>query len=546
MRGTSPRELSRHLHTLFHCGAVGQLSDSELVERFVAGRGEPAEAAFSALVHRHGAMVLGVCRRVLRNHDAAEDAFQATFLVLARKAAVIARREQLASWLYGVAHRAALDARARAARQKAKEKRLTPMVPVEPPDPCAARELSSILDEELADLPERYRSAIVLCELEGVSRRDAAARLGVSEGTLSSRLARAKVRLKDRLTRRGLALSAGALAAALADEARAVTVPPVLIDTTTRFAAMAAAGCSLAGVISTSVATLTEGVLKAMLIAKLKSVVLACASLAIVAAGVTAMAQSAGGGPPDDRLKAVEQKLDKLIELLSGSARPLQAPAPVTMPTPNIPPPLPAPAAEALPTPNMLPAPVPPPAPAAPALAGPPGATAGVAYQHYPPQAATPYPPPGGPHASPDALVKRVESLEHRLSELERRLGDLERSIRRTGSARMSPSAAPPDAGSIRDPFRPSFRRSRAGASSGPDPRNAPTRADVSSGAPSADTAPAASPSSEVPAADTAPAAAPSADNVPGAVEPADPAAPPPVGSVPESSGDRSQGGAES
>ena len=175
MAGASSREVLRHLNTLFHCGAAGQLSDAELLERFVAGRDEAAEAAFAALVERHGVMVLGVCRRVLGNRDEAEDAFQATFLVLARKAAAIARREQLASWLHGVARRAALDARARATRQKAREKRLGAMLPVEPPDQTMASELRTILDEELARLPERHRAAIVLCELEGLSRREAAA-----------------------------------------------------------------------------------------------------------------------------------------------------------------------------------------------------------------------------------------------------------------------------------------------------------------------------------------------------------------------------------
>jgi RNA polymerase sigma factor (sigma-70 family) len=122
-----------------------------------------------------------VCRRVLGNRDAAEDAFQATFLVLAKKASAIARREQLASWLHGVARRAALDARTRATRQKAREKRLGAMLPVEPPDQTMTSELRAVLDEELARLPERHRTAILLCELEGLSRRQAANRLGISE-----------------------------------------------------------------------------------------------------------------------------------------------------------------------------------------------------------------------------------------------------------------------------------------------------------------------------------------------------------------------------
>ena len=220
MAGVASREVLRDLNTLFHCGSIGQRSDAELLESFVAGRDQTAEAAFAALVDRHGAMVLGVCRRVLGNQDAAEDAFQATFLVLARKAAVIARREQLASWLHGVARRAALDARALTSRQAAREKRLGVMLYVEPADHTMQTELRTILDDELARLPERQRAPIVLCELEGLLCRDAAARLKISEGTLSSRLARAKVRLRERLTKRGFALSAVTLTSILTQDAR--------------------------------------------------------------------------------------------------------------------------------------------------------------------------------------------------------------------------------------------------------------------------------------------------------------------------------------
>ncbi len=324
MPGASSRDVLRQLNTLFQFGTTGQLSDAELLERFAAGRGEAAEAAFAALVERHGKMVLGVCQRVLGNREEAEDAFQATFLVLARKAASIARREQLASWLYGVALRAALDARGRASRQKAREKRYGAMRPVEIPDPFVSNEVRVVLDEELARLPERYRAAILLCELEGLSRRQAAARLGISEGTLSSRLARAKVQLKGRLTRRGLALSAAALGSCLAQDALAVVVPPTLAESTIQLATLVSTGTSLAGIVSTPVTTLAEGVLKAMLFAKVKSVVLGIATLALITTGMGVLAQTGPGtrrAPDDDRLQAVEQKLDKLLEVL-GSVKP--------------------------------------------------------------------------------------------------------------------------------------------------------------------------------------------------------------------------------
>ena len=413
MAGASSREVLRHLNTLFHCGAAGQLSDAELLERFVGGRDEAAEAAFSALVERHGVMVLGVCRRVLGNRDEAEDAFQATFLVLARKAAAIARREQLASWLHGVARRAALDARARATRQKAREKRLGAMLPVEPPDQTMASELRTILDEELARLPERHRAAIVLCELEGLSRREAALRLAISEGTLSSRLARAKSRLRDRLTRRGFALSAATLTAVLYQDAHAVILPPVLVDSTIRVATLVSAGSSLAGVVSTSVTTLTEGVLKAMLLAKLKFTVLGLVTLAVVSTSVGVLAQDGPERTSDnDRLKAVERKLDKLLEVMGGSSRratPALAPPSLDL-APRV-----AEATQPPPPPAIAPVPPRPPAPP-------------VA-----PSADT-VPSPGNPvvdRAIPGRanLAGRVDLLERRLAELERRCGELERRL---------------------------------------------------------------------------------------------------------------------
>ena len=186
-------------------------------------------------------------------------------------------------------------------------------------DEIQKSELRSILDEELARLPERHRAAIVLCELEGLSRREAAGRLGVSEGTLSSRLARAKIRLRERLTRRGLALSAATLASALTQDAQAVAVPPSLVDSTIRVATLVGTGSSLAGVASTSVITLTEGVLKAMLLSKLKFAFLGLVTVALVTTGAGVVAQDR---PSDnDRLKNLERKVDRLLEALGGQNR---------------------------------------------------------------------------------------------------------------------------------------------------------------------------------------------------------------------------------
>jgi RNA polymerase sigma factor (sigma-70 family) len=441
MSGESSRDVLRDLNTLFHCGTTGPQSDSELLECFASGCGETAEAAFAALVERHGKMVLGVCQRVLGSHEAAEDAFQATFLVLARKAASIARAEQLANWLYGVALRAALEARGRAARQKAREARYCAMLSAELPDSSDWSDVRAILDEEVARLPERYRAAIALCELEGLSRRQAAAQLGISEGTLSSRLARAKIQLKDRLIRRGVVLSTAAVGAFLAQDAMAVVVSPGLAESTIQLAGLLSSGSSLAGIVSIPVATLTEGVLKAMLFAKVKSVFFGIATVALVTTGVGALAQT-GPSSSDDRLKAVERKLDKVLEVLGGSRRASTVPA--ASPASNTP----ADRAEIAPTPgSATSAAVPPPpttpspivasAPAAPPSVRAPGA---VPAPPDPPAAAS------SPRAGlwRDTTAGRLESLEHRLDDLERRLGALERRVQANpGNASSHPSPIP-------------------------------------------------------------------------------------------------------
>jgi RNA polymerase sigma factor (sigma-70 family) len=267
MHGGSTRDVLRHLRTLYQCGVTGHLSDEQLLDRFLACRDETAEEAFTAIVQRHGPMVLGVCLRVLGDAHEAEDAFQATFLVLARKAASVIRRERVANWLYGVACRTAKQARGRAARRRAREEKVSKSRRVEPADESMPDDLRGIVDEELARLPARYRAPVVLCELEGLSRHEAARRLGIPEGTLSSRLARAKAQLRERLARRGLALSIVALSAALGRELSAATLSDVLIESTAQAAVCVAAGSAASVAVSASVASLTEGVLKAMLLA---------------------------------------------------------------------------------------------------------------------------------------------------------------------------------------------------------------------------------------------------------------------------------------
>jgi RNA polymerase sigma factor (sigma-70 family) len=258
------------------------LTDGQLLERFLAQRDE---AAFEALVKRHGPMVLGVCRRLLRNAHDTEDAFQATFLVLIRKAASIIPSDNVGNWLYGVAYRTALEARTAGARRRAKERRVSVMPN---PEVCAHEiwtELHGILDQELSRLPDKYRAPIVLCDLEGKTRKAAARQLGWPEGTLSWRLAQARRLLAERLTRRGVALSGGLLALTLTQHAASAGVPAPLVARTVAAATTLAGPLLAAGTISTQVLALTEGVLKTMLLTKLK-----------VAAGILVLIAAIGTG----------------------------------------------------------------------------------------------------------------------------------------------------------------------------------------------------------------------------------------------------------
>jgi RNA polymerase sigma factor (sigma-70 family) len=242
------------------------MTDAQLLECFVSRRDE---AAFEILVRRHGPMVLGVCHRALHNIHDAEDAFQATFLVLARKAPSIGQRELVANWLYGAAYRAALEAKA--ARRRVRERQVSVM-----PEPEVVAEaqdradLRPVLDQELSRLPDRYRVPVVLCDLQGRTRKDVARQLGIPAGTLSGRLTTARRLLARRLIRRGCAPAGGALAA-LSQGVASACVPSPLVVSRVKAASLLVAG-QAAGLISDKVAALTEGVLKSMLLTKPKSV----------------------------------------------------------------------------------------------------------------------------------------------------------------------------------------------------------------------------------------------------------------------------------
>jgi len=274
---TDLNKLVEHLRRVLAAPAGGDLTDGQLLARFLASRDE---AAFAALVRRHGRLVLGVCRRVLGHEQDAEDCFQATFLVLARRAGAIRKRDALASWLYAVAYRVAREAQAVNLRRRARERQVEAM-PHPEVQPAQPQDWRPLLDRELSALPERYRAPLVLCDLEGRSRREAAQQLGVPEGTLSSRLARARALLAKRLAKCGVSLSGTALAAGLVEGAGAAPALPSVSSTVT----VAAGRALTTGVVSAKVLALTEGVMRAMLLTKLK-----------VAAWVALLAVCVGAG----------------------------------------------------------------------------------------------------------------------------------------------------------------------------------------------------------------------------------------------------------
>ncbi len=289
------------------------LRDGELLGCFIGGH---KEAALAAIVKRHGSMVWGVCRRLLSHHDA-EDAFQATFLVLVRKAASIVPREMVGNWLYGVAHQTALQARRTATRRRAREVQVTVM-----PDTKAVQQdqwpdVRPLLDQELSRLPDIYRAVIVLCDLESRTRKEVARQLRVPEGTVAGRLARARAMLSKRLTQRGVTLSSGALAAVLSQKVASAGLPDSVMSSTISAANLFAAGpAAAAGVISSKVASLTEGVLKTMMMSKLKAVLAVVLMLGFIATGATVLsdrtAARQGDMPPtvEERVE-VSQKQEK-------------------------------------------------------------------------------------------------------------------------------------------------------------------------------------------------------------------------------------------
>jgi RNA polymerase sigma factor (sigma-70 family) len=283
----------------------GDRTDGQLLDSFIQHKDN---AALAALVRRHGPMVLGVCRRMLRSHHDAEDAFQATFLILVQKAATLPNRETVGNWLYGVAHQTAVRMRALAARRAVRERQVAV-----PPEPTSAEQyvwndLRPILDEELARLPDKYRVLIVLCKLEGKTLKEVARQLALSEGTVASRLAAARAMLAKRLSRRGVVVSGLLLGAVVSSRAASAWVPAALSSSTIEAARLVAAGQGEA--VSPTVAALVTGVTKAMFRGKIRSVLAVALVVGLALGGVgigmgllsgpTAVARQPGGGGPGD------------------------------------------------------------------------------------------------------------------------------------------------------------------------------------------------------------------------------------------------------
>ena len=254
--------LPSDLRTLLHVGAVGSLSDGQLLERFATGVGDARESAFAALVGRHGALVLRVCRSVLRDDEAAEDAFQATFLALARKAGSLWVRDSLAPWLHQAAYRAAAHDRSAAIRRRSRERAAASLRPESAPraEPTTIGDLPAILHEEIDRLPGRFRVALVLCDLEGRTHEQAARHLGCAVGTVKSRLARGRKRLQGRLIRRGV-VSSSASAAASGPLRRPSATPSARPSVPGGLAELTVVLAATAGAVPPSIAVLTEGVL---------------------------------------------------------------------------------------------------------------------------------------------------------------------------------------------------------------------------------------------------------------------------------------------
>ncbi len=345
--------VAHDLRRLFEFGTTSGLSETELLDRFARSRDE---SAFETLVARHGPMVMGVCRRLLADPTDADDAFQATFLVLARRAGSIARPERLASWLHGVARKVALRARKMRAQRSSRISTTCDLstrahdVSKSAFDAIEHRELVAALDEEVARLPAFYRAAVVLCLLEGRSHDEAALVLDRPVGTVRSRLARGRALLRSRLARRGFAASAALAATEATAHASASALSPALVAATTLAALMTTRGTAV-GTFSTAASALAHKVLHAMFWSHVKvfAAVTLCAAAGTVWTGSRVAAwssQKAGSGASSGLIPGGAAGVDDAtgatsagrVKLPEGDAAPQPPVDPTAKPTTAQPP----------------------------------------------------------------------------------------------------------------------------------------------------------------------------------------------------------------
>ena len=303
-----------HLRQMLSPSVSGEATDRQLLQRFID---QNDEAAFALLVDRHGPLVLGVCRRLLDDSHDVDDAFQATFLVLVRKAAALPWRDSIAAWLYQVAYRVAVRIRMTRARRRTTEREVDDMPMNDDPQATDRHELRQVLDEELQRLPAKYRTPLVLCFLEGKTHQEAAEVLGWPRGSMAKRLERGQELLRERLVGRGVALSAGLAAILAAERSASAAIPVNLATATVRAASLIVAGdAAVAGGFSLQVTNLAEGVMKTMYLSKMKNVMAAMLVLGLLAGGVGWFWQSSQAADTNKTVKLppvdpVQVKTDK-------------------------------------------------------------------------------------------------------------------------------------------------------------------------------------------------------------------------------------------
>ena len=318
----------RPIRTLYHLGSIGLLTDGQLLERFATGNGEPAELAFAALIERHGPMVLGVCRAVLGDNDAARDAFQATFLILLHKAKSLWVQDSLGSWLHRVAYRAAQNTRSAAKRRRFHERCAAELRAASAQPTSDGDDLTEALHQEMERLPIRFRIPLLLCDLEGRTHEEAARLLGCPVGTVKSRLARAREKLRGRLVRRGIGISTGAILA-LAAKTAGPSIPHSLVTNTIEIVKHVAASKAIVGTVPAASVILARGVLRTMFQTKLTMAVAIAIAIGSLALGIGAIKGQVEGAPlrregaPPQQV--VVQSRTITIHVVDEDGKPVQA-----------------------------------------------------------------------------------------------------------------------------------------------------------------------------------------------------------------------------